>query len=84
MNQKEQMFYDIGIVDFVVVELTEYLDTHPDDKEALEYFNHYSRIRNQMAAEFSQRYFPLTVNYANCSNKWSWGAAPLPWEGGCR
>lgn len=83
MNQKEQMLHDISIVDFVVIELTEFLDTHPSNREALEYFNHYSRIRNQMAAEFSKRYFPLTANYANSTSEWTWGAAPLPWEGGC-
>ncbi len=83
MNQKEQMFYEIGIVDFVVVELTEFLDTHPSNQEALEYFNHYSRIRNQMVEEFSRKYFPITANYARCDNEWTWGSAPLPWEGGC-
>lgn len=83
MNHKEQMFHDISVVDFVVVELTEYLDTHPNDTEALEYFRHYSKIRNRMVEEFSQKYFPLTANYANCSTEWTWGAAPLPWEGGC-
>lgn len=83
MNQKEQMFYDIGIVDFVVVELTEYLDTHPGDREALEYFNHYSKIRNRMMEEFSGKYFPITACCADCSKEWTWGTAPLPWEGGC-
>ena len=89
MNQKEQMFYEIGIVDFVVVELTEFLDTHPSCKEALEYFNHYSKIRNQMVEEFSQKYYPITANDAVCGKEWTWGEAPLPWEtcaqqkGGC-
>ncbi len=80
MTEKEQMFYDIGIVDFVVVELTEFLDVHPDCAEALEYFKHYSKIRNQMVEEFSQKYFPISVNHADCSKEWTWGAAPLPWE----
>lgn len=80
MNQKEQMFYEIGIVDFVVVELTEFLDTHPSCKEALEYFNHYSKIRNQMVEEFSQKYYPITANDAVCGKEWTWGEAPLPWE----
>ena len=83
MNPKEQLFHDLSIVDFVVVELTEYLDTHPDDAEALEYFRHYSKIRNRMAEDFARKYFPLTVNYANCGTEWTWGMAPLPWEGGC-
>ena len=45
MSQKEQMLHDIGIVDFVLVDLMLYLDTHPFDRSAMEYFNHYNRIK---------------------------------------
>ena len=83
MNQKEQLLKGIGIVSFVVVELGLYLDTHPNDRNALEYFNHYSRIRNQMTREFSMKYYPLTMDMAEGGRDWRWGAAPLPWEGGC-
>ena len=83
MTQKEQMLHDIGIVDFVVVELTLYLDTHPTDRTAIEYYNHYSRIKTQMTKEFSRKYFPLTKDMAESDNEWRWGKAPLPWEGDC-
>lgn len=41
MGNKEQMLRDIGILDFTVVELTLFLDTHPKDCDAMEYFNYY-------------------------------------------
>ena len=83
MSNQQQLFHDIGIVDFVVTELTLYLDTHPHDRNAMEYFNHYNRMKRQMEKEFSQNYFPLTTRMVECDNEWTWGAAPLPWEGGC-
>ena len=83
MNQKEQLLNDIGIVEFVLVELTLYLDTHPMDKKAMEFFNHYVKIRNKMVHEFSRNFYPLTVNMAESNMEWRWGAAPLPWEGVC-
>ena len=83
MGNKEQLLRDIGIVDFVVKELTLYLDTHPHDRNAIEYFNHYNRMKNQMEQEFSQKYYPLSTRLEDCSNEWRWGAAPLPWEGEC-
>lgn len=83
MSSQDQMLKDIGIVDFVLIELTLYLDTHPYDRNAMEYFNHYNRIKNQMVREFSQKYFPLTTDLADCSKEWRWGMAPLPWEGAC-
>jgi spore coat protein JB len=83
MENREQMLNDIGIVGFVLIDLSLYLDTHPDDKKALEYFNHYSRIRNQMVRDFSREYYPLLKEFSECNNEWRWGMAPMPWEGEC-
>lgn len=82
-NSKEQLLRDIGIVDFVLIELGLYLDTHPMDRNAMEYFNHYSRIKYQMEKEFSIKYYPLRMDMAESNKEWRWGAAPLPWEGVC-
>ena len=83
MGNREQLLKDIGIVDFVLVELTMYLDTHPYDRNAMEYFNHYNRLKKQMEKEFSMKYFPLNMSLAESNKEWRWGAAPLPWEGEC-
>lgn len=83
MEHKEQLYRDIGIVDFVLVDLVQYLDTHPFDREAIEYFNHYVKIKNQLMKEFSMKYYPLTKELAESNKEWRWGMAPLPWEGGC-
>lgn len=78
-----RMLNDISIVDFVLVDLSLYLDTHPFDQEAMEYFNHYVRTKNKMSRDFSMRFFPLTKDLAESNKEWRWGAAPLPWEGEC-
>ncbi|MDE6017103.1 MAG: spore coat protein CotJB [Acetatifactor sp.] len=83
MNNKEQMLKDIGILDFTLIELTLYLDTHPYDRNAMEYFNHYNRIKTQLEREFSRTYYPLKLSLAESNQEWRWGAAPLPWEGVC-
>ena len=83
MSNKEQLLNDIGIVSFVLVELGLYLDTHPTDRNAMEYFNHYNRIKHQMVKEFSMKYYHLTMDMAESNKEWRWGAAPLPWEGAC-
>ncbi len=84
MNDMMQMLKDINVVDFTVVELTLFLDTHPCDRAAIEYFNHYNRIRTQLKKEFSRNYYPLTLDYAESNQTFRWAEAPLPWEGGCR
>ena len=80
--KQERSLMNIGIASFVVVELTEYLDTHPHDREALNYFNYYNRMLNKMSAEFAAKFYPLNLATADSFNKeWKWGMAPLPWEG---
>lgn len=84
MSDMMQMLKDINVVDFTVIELTLFLDTHPCDSNALEYFNHYNRIRTQLKKEFSRIYYPLTLDYAESNQVFRWAEAPLPWEGGCK
>lgn len=84
MDNQEQLLMDINVVDFTLVDLTQYLDTHPFDRRAIEYFNHYARIKNQLMKEFSQKYYPLTKDLAESNKEFRWGMAPLPWEGACR
>ena len=82
-NDMQCMLNDIGIVDFTLVDLMLYLDTHPTCKEAMEYFNHYAKVKNKMMKEFSMLYFPLTKDLAESTTEWRWGTAPLPWERSC-
>ncbi|MBD5480813.1 MAG: spore coat protein CotJB [Lachnospiraceae bacterium] len=88
-SEQSRMLKDISIIDFTLVELNEYLDTHPHDRQAMEYFNHYARIKNQMARDFSARYFPLTADMSTDTREWNWVLSPMPWEssfgeGGCK
>lgn len=83
MGNRDQLLKDIGIVDFTLIELNLYLDTHPNDRNAMEYFNHYNKIRTQLTREFSRDYFPLNIYLSDSTKEWKWGLAPLPWEGGC-
>ena len=84
LSDQERSLRNISIVSFVVVELTEYLDTHPDDRDALSYFDYYNRMLNQMAAEYAVQYKQLNIATAgSCGREWKWGMAPLPWERSC-
>ena len=83
MHEKQKLLSMIRKYDFVLYELQLYLDTHPSDQKAMEYFNHYARIKTQMEREFARDHYPLRKDLAESSRDWRWGSAPLPWEGGC-
>ena len=60
MEQKNLLFY-IDAVSFAALDASLYLDTHPDDAEALEYFHHFNKARQQALHEYAVRFGPLTL-----------------------
>lgn len=89
MSEKNRMLKDISVIDFAMVELTLYLDTHPFDKQAMEYFNHFASIKSQLMKEFASKYYPLSKDTSCDTKQWNWALAPMPWEaaymeGGCK
>ena len=83
MNERNQLLYHISVLDFTMIDLGLFLDTHPSDRRALDYYNHYAQMKRQLCREFSKKYYPLTMAEADGVKAWDWGDAPLPWEGGC-
>ena len=84
-SEQEKLLHNIDLMGFVIIEMTEYLDTHPNDTEAIDYLNHYVRMKNQAMREYASKYTPLTISTADASNsnEWIWATSPMPWEGGC-
>lgn len=84
MNQmnREQLLWWIDIVSFAMVDMTLYLDTHPEDAEGMKYFNHFKEQRQAALCAYAKNYGPLTLDTADSTDYWDWSATPLPWEGG--
>ena len=84
--EQNKMLREISVLSFTIVELTLFLDTHPNNQEALDYFHEYSKLRNQAMKEYSKYYGPLTIDTTmeSCTDRWNWVNEPWPWqEGGC-
>ena len=83
---RKDLLMQIGHASFAVDDVKLYLDTHPRDQEALDFFYEYNKKRNQLLKEYAKYYGPLTVDTAvpSCSDRWNWINEPWPWqEGGC-
>lgn len=79
---REQLMQWLNMVSFAVVDIMLYLDTHPEDEEALKYFNYYAEQRKAALHAYAEKYGPLTIDTARPGNYWDWSDVPLPWEGG--
>ena len=72
---------ELQAIDFVLVELTLYLDTHPQDFEAIKQFNDFSYHRKKLAKQFESQFGPLLqYGHSYSSYPWNWDDAPWPWQ----
>lgn len=76
-----RLLQELQEIDFVLVELTLYLDTHPDDAYALQQFNAFAQKRRPVVNEFEKRYGPLLqFGHSFSQYPWQWSQVPWPWQ----
>ena len=73
-NRKNELFEMIGAVSFAIDDLRLYLDTHPDDAEALALFTEYRDQRHQLVAEYTRDYGSIASYYPDTSRGWTWNS----------
>ena len=79
-NKREEMIEQIKCLDFAVIELGLYLDTHPEDQRALCLHREYTKNLKNLKDMYQKVYGPLSI-YFPCG-KWRWIEEPWPWERG--
>ena len=78
---QQQLMKQVMLYGFACVDASLYLDTHPDDAEALAYFKEHDRIYREAVEEYSRNYGPLTLSHAHhCGSYWNWVNQPWPWQ----
>ena len=85
-SRRQEILHHINVVSFAVDDIKLFLNTHPDNQEALNYYQEYSRLRNEALKKYAEEFGPLTVDHAMRSDSytWNWINDPWPWqEGGC-
>ncbi|RNB89162.1 spore coat protein CotJB [Brevibacillus nitrificans] len=80
-EQYMEMLTQLQAVDFVLCELNLYLDTHPNDANAIEQYNELVQQRWHMANEFETLYGPLmNLGHSYSGYPWQWNDTPWPWQ----
>ena len=70
----------VQMYEFAVIEANLYLDTHPQDQDALKYHDKYANLLEQAKAEYEKQFGALNPMKANNSARWSWVDDPWPWD----
>lgn len=79
MNRQE-MLRKVQMLGFVLVDVNLFLNTHPDNTAALNFYDKYNALYQQAVAEFEENYGPLCATGVNVEDGWSWINNPWPWE----
>ena len=76
-----QLLEEMQAIDFVIVELNLYLDTHPDDFDANKQFNEMTEQSMKLKIQYEQKFGPLMNFGRSYSNfPFNWVDTPWPWQ----
>lgn len=70
---------ELQVLGFAIQDLALYLDTHRDDKEALEVYRAYQDIYHKGMTQYNTQ-SPLTHAMPTDSDQYAWLDDPWPWE----
>lgn len=76
-----EVLYNLQSVDFALVDLTLYLDTHPYDVETIKQYNELAKQRKVIAKQFESQFGPLCeYGKSYVGYPFSWNECPWPWQ----
>lgn len=82
MNEREILLKRIQVCDFALNDAALFLDTHPEDKDALAFYKKHSELRKKAADDYTAKYGPITKSDYDGGSRWAWVDGPWPWQNG--
>ncbi len=80
MTEKDRLMKKIQAEDFALYETVLFLDGHPCDATALEFYKIHREIIEKLKREYIEKYGPLTIYDNVCGTSWDYVKTPWPWE----
>lgn len=78
-KNKLELLEQIMAVDFMMIDLHLYLDTHPMDRDALAKHNSFVMQSKMLKESYERLYGPIS-EYSCSPYPWQWINEPWPWE----
>ena len=83
VNQQElpvNLKTELQVLAFAIQELALYLDTHRDDRDALELYQSYQEIYHKALQEYTRNCRPMNHRCPTKGSGYQWLDDPWPWE----
>lgn len=82
LSDKQKLMRKIQAQSFVLVDVSLYLDSHPNCKNALDFYHKHKAIKEKLIKEYERNYGPFTAMGVEDTDKWTWSTTAFPWERG--
>lgn len=79
-SNRQTLMKRVQMYEFALVEANLFLDSHPDDQEALKYYSKYAGLLQEAKAAYEKQFGSLTPAAADGATRWSWVDDPWPWD----
>jgi spore coat protein JB len=80
-EEQKTLLQEVQVWEFTVIELTLFLDTHPNDRKAMDDFRKASEKLRMVKMAYEKKYGPLTATGLGEEQRpWQWAESPWPWE----
>ena len=82
MSECAKLKHSIKAMDFAILEIELFLDTHPHDKRALKVREQYRAKRCELIDLYEQSFGPyvVTTDDVDDVSHWTWIDDPWPWD----
>lgn len=77
---RESLLKRWTVLDFLAVDLHLFLDTHPDDEEAIKKYNSVIEEGDTIRAKYEEMYGPLYGFRSPSKDYFTWIDCPWPWN----
>ena len=82
MNEtKRALMQRIDEASFAMDDVVLFLDTHPDDANALNFYHYVVQLRREAVDAYESQFGPLTLEAVRSGSRWTWMTEIWPWEG---
>lgn len=82
MNEAANMLMQrINEASFAMDDVLLFLDTHPNDLNALNYYHYVVQMRKEAMDAYESQFGPLMVEDVQSNDYWTWLTDKWPWEG---
>ena len=79
---RDELLKSLSELDFIAVDLALFLNTHPENKEAIQTYNQVITAADTIRMKYEDAFGPLCSfrSYASNTNHWEWNDNPWPWQ----